>query len=60
MYIPKTLCAVDAIDDFCHTSELIFVSAFKHARAYRFETVLIKDNVVKLARAEKLQLSEEE
>ena len=28
--------------------------------AYRFETVLIKDNVVKLARAEKLQLSEEE
>ena len=28
--------------------------------AYRFETILIKDNVVKLARAEKLQLSEEE
>ena len=28
--------------------------------AYRFETVLIKDNVVKLARAEKLQLSEKE
>ncbi len=28
--------------------------------AYRFETVLIKDNVVKLARAEKLHMSEEE
>ena len=26
---------------------------------YRFETVLIKDNVVKLARAEKLQSAEE-
>ena len=28
--------------------------------AYRFETVLIKDNVVKLARAEKLHMSEKE
>ena len=28
--------------------------------AYRFETILIKDNVVKLARAEKLHMSEEE